>query len=100
MVKTTYMEKATTVDTTDKIIKLITEMVKSLGDKYTRVLDQQQYAAIQKFDLIGVGVTLMPNAQKDIIVGAPPIEGSPSDRVGLVTGDFVTAVNSRASCAT
>lgn len=94
MVKTTYMEKATTVDTTDKIIKLITEMVKSLGDKYTRVLDQQQYAAIQKFDLIGVGVTLMPNAQKDIIVGAPPIEGSPSDRVGLVTGDFVTAVNS------
>ena len=55
MVKTTYMEKATTVDTTDKIIKLITEMVKSLGDKYTRVLDQQQYAAIQKFDLIGVG---------------------------------------------
>lgn len=76
-------------------MKLVTEMVKSLGDKYTRMLDTQQYAAIQKFDLIGVGVTLMPNAQKDIIVGAPPIEGSPADKAGLKTGDFITAVNGR-----
>jgi len=74
-------------------MKLVTEMVKSLGDKYTRILDTQQYAAIQKFDLIGVGVTLMPNAQKEIIVGAPPITGSPADKAGLKTGDFVTAVN-------
>ena len=76
-------------------MKLTTEMVKSLGDKYTRMLDTQQYAAIQKYDLIGVGVTLMPNAQKDIIVGAPPIGGSPADKAGLKTGDFVTAVNGR-----
>jgi carboxyl-terminal processing protease len=74
-------------------MQLITEMVKSLGDKYTRVLDVQAYAAIQKFDLIGVGVTLMPNAQKEIIVGAPPIAGSPSEKAGLSSGDFVTAVN-------
>mmetsp|Transcript_25310 Transcript_25310/g.53964 ORF Transcript_25310/g.53964 Transcript_25310/m.53964 type:complete len:336 (+) Transcript_25310:3-1010(+) len=37
----------------------------------------------------------MPNAQKNIIVGAPPIEGSASDKAGLKMGDFVTAVNGR-----
>jgi carboxyl-terminal processing protease len=76
-------------------MELVTKMVKSLGDKYTRMLDTQQYAAIQKFDLIGVGVTLMPNSQKEIIVGGPPIEGSPSAKAGLKTGDYVTAVNGR-----
>jgi len=74
-------------------MKLTTEMVKSLGDKYSRVLDKKQYAAIQKFDLIGVGVTLMPNESKQIIVGAPPVGGSASDIAGLKVGDFVTAVN-------
>lgn len=77
----------------DYNMKLATEMVKSLGDKYSRMLDKSQYAAIQKFDLIGVGVTLMPNDRKEIIVGAPPIAGSASDQAGLQVGDFVTAVN-------
>jgi carboxyl-terminal processing protease len=73
---------------------LITEMVKSLGDKYSRMLDREMYTAIQKYDLIGVGVTLMPNSAKQIIVGAPPIAGSAADKAGLKVGDFVTAVNS------
>lgn len=73
-------------------MKLTSEMVKSLGDKYSRVLDKSQYAAIQKFDLIGVGVTLMPK-DKQIVVGAPPVSGSASDVVGLQVGDYVTAVN-------
>ena len=73
--------------------KLVTEMVASLGDKYSRILDPQQYAAIQKYDLIGVGVTLMPDADKNIIVGAPPIKGSEADKAGMKVGDFVTAIN-------
>lgn len=77
----------------NKSMKIVTEMVQSLGDKYTRILDKEQYTAIQKFDLIGVGVALMPNAQKDIIVGAPPIAGSASDKADLKMGDIVTAVN-------
>jgi carboxyl-terminal processing protease len=72
---------------------LITEMVALLNDKYSRVLDVAQYTAIQKYDLIGVGVTLMPDAQKNIVVGAPPIAGSAADVAGLQLGDGVTAVN-------
>lgn len=74
-------------------MKLAREMVQSLGDKYTRLLDTQQYAAIQKYDLIGVGVTLMPDAQLDIVVGAPPIADSAADKAGLRVGDKVLAVN-------
>jgi carboxyl-terminal processing protease len=79
----------------DKTMRVVADMVGSLNDRYTRLLDVQQYGAIQKFDLIGVGVTLMPNQQRDIIVGAPPIGGSPSALAGLRVGDLVTAVNGR-----
>jgi carboxyl-terminal processing protease len=76
-----------------RILKLVTEMVASLGDKYSRILDQNQYAFIQKFDLIGVGVTLMPNENKEIIVGSPPVPKSASDLAGLKVGDRVVAIN-------
>lgn len=77
----------------DAKFKLVKEMVATLNDKYSRVLDREQYSAIQKYDLIGVGVTLMPDAEKNIIVGAPPIAGSEAARVGMQVGDFVTAIN-------
>jgi carboxyl-terminal processing protease len=72
---------------------LVSEMVGTLNDKYSRTLDRAQYAAIQKYDLIGVGVTLMPDADKNIIVGAPPIPGSEAARVGMQEGDYVVAIN-------
>mmetsp|Transcript_18654 Transcript_18654/g.24873 ORF Transcript_18654/g.24873 Transcript_18654/m.24873 type:complete len:359 (-) Transcript_18654:485-1561(-) len=75
-------------------MKLVTEMVASLGDKYSRILDKQSYTRIQKFDLIGVGATLMPSsADKRIMVGAPPVAGSPADKAGMKYGDYITAVN-------
>lgn len=74
-------------------MKLTSEMVQSLGDRYSRLLNSEQYAAIQKFDLIGVGVTLMPNDERQIVVGAPPVAGSASDAAGLRVGDHVVAVN-------
>lgn len=92
-VKKKYLALEATTKNEDANMKLITEMVQSLGDKYSRVLDAKQYAAIQKYDLIGVGVTLMPNENKQIIVGAPPVAGSASARAGMKVGDFVVAIN-------
>lgn len=78
----------------EKNMKLVGQMVSSLGDKYSRMLDVPSYARIQKFDLIGVGVTLMPDTNnKRIMVGAPPVPGSASDRAGIKYGDYVDAVN-------
>ncbi len=77
----------------EEAMKLANTIVQSLGDKYSRILDTAAYARIQKFDLIGVGATLMPDADKRIMVGAPPVKGSEADRAGLKYGDFITAVN-------
>jgi len=89
-VKDTYVGRA---QKNGDEMKLVKEMVQSLGDKYSRTLDVQQYTAIQKYDLIGVGVTLMPNPEKEIIVGAPPIAGSAAEKAGMKVGDKVVAVN-------
>jgi len=77
----------------EEAMKVATAMVKTLGDKYSRVLDQTGYARIQKYDLIGVGATLMPDADKRIMVGAPPVKGSEADLNGMKYGDYIVAVN-------
>ena len=78
----------------ERIMKATSNLVSSLGDKYSRILDKDAYARIQKFDLIGVGATLMPDpVTKEIIVGAPPVANSAADQAGLKVGDVVVAVN-------
>lgn len=78
----------------DRVMKATTNLVSSLDDKYSRILDKDAYARIQKFDMIGVGATLMPDTTtKEIIVGAPPVAKSAADQAGLKVGDAVVAVN-------
>ncbi len=77
-----------------RTMKAVTNLVSSLGDRYTRILDREAYARIQKFDLIGVGATLMPDPNtQEIIVGAPPVSKSAADMAGLRAGDVIVAVN-------
>jgi carboxyl-terminal processing protease len=81
-------------DDEERIMKATKNLVASLGDKYSRILDKDAYARIQKFDLIGVGATLMPDpVTKEIIVGAPPVAKSAADQAGLKVGDIVFKVN-------
>lgn len=77
----------------EEAMKLASAMVATLGDKYSRILDRESYARIQKFDLIGIGATLMPNTDKRIMVGAPPVVGSEAEKGGLKYGDYITSVN-------
>jgi carboxyl-terminal processing protease len=93
-VRQTYQEKLTG---NNKEFSIVSEMVSSLNDKYSRMLDPAQYAAIQRFDLIGVGATLMPDAHQKLIVGAPPIPGSASAAAQLRVGDWITAVNGQST---
>ena len=77
----------------DNIMQLTTQMVATLGDKYSRMLETEAYVNIQKFDLIGVGATFMPDSYKRIIVGSPPLQGSAADLAGIQSGDYIDAVN-------
>jgi len=74
-------------------MSLAKSMVSTLGDKYSRMLDVESYERIQKYDLIGVGATLIGNDSKQIVVGGPPIHGSAADKAGLQAGDFIMSVN-------
>ena len=76
------------------VMGAVNELVSSMGDKYTRLLDRDAYARIQKFDLIGVGATLMPDpVTQEIVVGAPPVTKSAAEQAGLKVGDVILAVN-------
>lgn len=93
-IRTSYLNRLGKTNDDDVTMKLTSEMIQSLGDKYSRILDRPSYARIQKFDLIGVGATLMPDPSTGrIIVGAPPVPGSAADRAGLKLGDVIVAVN-------
>ena len=84
----------TSIDDEERIMKATKNLVGSLGDKYSRILDKSAYAMIQKFDLIGVGATLMPDpVSKEIVIGAPPVPKTAAYEAGLKIGDVVFAVN-------
>ena len=76
----------------DAQMKVLSDLVETLGDKYSRTLTPAQYAEIQKFDLLGVGATLTPQEGR-IVIGAPPLPGSSSDMAGLHVGDQILRVN-------
>lgn len=86
-------DTATGEEDSSKTMSLAKSMVSNLGDKYSRILDKESYERIQKFDLIGVGATLIGNDSKQIMVGGPPIRGSAADRAGLQAGDYIMSVN-------
>ena len=63
---------------------------------WCRVLDKDSYAKIQKFDLIRVGLMLMPDTNdpdRNIMVGAPPVPGSVAEKAGIVKGGYIMKVN-------
>lgn len=81
-------------DDEGRVMGAVNDLVTSMGDKYTRLLDRDAYARIQKFDLIGVGATLMPDpVTNEIVVGAPPVTKSAAAEAGLKVGDVILAVN-------
>jgi len=103
-----YIDRSISQDNVDKLhdqyakilgkgegdpMDLATKLTKSLGDKYSRTLNIENYERMQKYDLIGVGAMLMPDQDGQIIVGAPPVPSSAADKAGVKMGDFVTAVN-------
>lgn len=42
-------------------IVCLLQMLKLLGDKYTRVISPQLYESLSKYDMVGAGVMLSPN---------------------------------------
>jgi carboxyl-terminal processing protease len=72
-------------------------LTKSLGDKYTRVLDADSYSKMSRFDLVGAGVLFAPDDAGRMSVSAPPMEGSSALAKGVHKGDLVVSINGRST---
>ncbi|MDX2271219.1 MAG: S41 family peptidase [Cyanobacteriota bacterium] len=70
-------------------------MLTSLGDPFTRFLDRQHYQSLQTStagELNGVGLQIAIDEAGRVMV-ISPIEGSPADQAGILTGDQIVAID-------
>lgn len=73
------------------------EMIKGLGDKYTRLLDRDTYAKLSRFDVVGAGALFSANEDGELAIASPPISGSPAEKAGVQKGDLVLGINGKPS---
>ena len=68
----------------------------SLEDPYTIYYDKKQfsdYKNLSKGDFIGIGVTVVWDKEKDEILVTSVMENSPGEKVGIIAGDVIVAVD-------
>ncbi len=73
----------------------ITEMLDTLGDPFTRFLDRDHYQSLQTStagELSGVGLQIAIDDADQVRVIAP-IEGSPAQAAGVISGDRILAID-------
>lgn len=73
------------------------KLVKSLGDRYSRVLTPIQAGKLGKYDVTGVGINLVIADNGEVKVGAVPPSDSDAGRLGVTFGDVVTSINGKAA---
>jgi len=71
------------------------EALKALdADRYTRIVDERTYAAISRFDILGVGLILAPGPDGRAAVASPPLPGGAAQREGSIRqGDVVDTID-------
>ena len=75
----------------------IREMVKKLGDPYTRFMDPEEYKNMQidtSGELTGVGIQLAADEKTKKLTVISPIEGSPAATAGIIAKDIITKIDS------
>ena len=74
----------------------IREMVKKLGDPYTRFMDPEEYKNMQidtSGELTGVGIQLAADEKTKKLTVISPIEGSPAATAGIIAKDIITKID-------
>ena len=73
--------------TEEQALEASTKVVKSLGDRYSRVLSPSKATKLGKYDVTGVGMNLVISDDGTVKVGAVPPEGSDALQLGIGFGD-------------
>jgi len=75
---------------------VIREMLGSLEDPFTRLLEPVEYRNLQMTtsgELTGVGLQIASDRRNGQVIVIAPIAGSPADKAGLHPGDHIAAID-------
>ncbi len=78
----------------------IREMLKKLGDPYTRFMDPEEYKNMQidtSGELTGVGIQLAADEKTKKLTVISPIEGSPAAKAGILAKDIITKIDDKST---
>ena len=91
LIKTDYVDVP---DNKKMFYGAIQGMIKSLGDPFTRFLDNKSYSALMEMTtgkFVGVGIVITIRDGEVIVIS--PIDGSPAMDAGIISGDIIKKVN-------
>jgi carboxyl-terminal processing protease len=80
--------------------KSIREMLKRLGDPYTRFMDPDEFRNMQidtSGELTGVGIQLAADEKTKKLTVISPIEGSPASSAGVAAKDIITQIDGKST---
>jgi len=95
-IRTTYLNRAYT--SKEEAYKAIREMLKQLGDPYTRFMDPEEFKNMQidtSGELSGVGIQLAADEKTKKLTVIAPIEDSPAAKSGILAKDIITKIDGK-----
>jgi len=70
--------------------------VNGVGDEYTEYFTKEEmedFMSETEGNYVGIGIYMLKDTEKNNIVVLYPIEGSPAEKAGILTGDVIKKVN-------
>ncbi len=86
--------------TKEEAYKAIREMLKKLGDPYTRFMDPAEFKNMQidtSGELTGVGIQLAADEKTKKLTVISPIDGSPASSAGVLSKDIITKIDGKST---
>ena len=71
-------------------------LVSGLEDKYSTYYTKEQYEALtmsQQGNYVGIGISIVANAEADALEITLVAEGSPAEEAGILAGDLILSIN-------
>ena len=66
--------------------------IEGLGDPYTEYIskeDMEEYMEDTKGNFVGIGIYMVQDTEEDKIMVLSPIKGSPAEKAGIKSGDYI-----------
>jgi carboxyl-terminal processing protease len=84
--------------TKEEAYKAVREMLKKLGDPYTRFMDPEEFKNMRidtQGELTGVGIQLAADEKTKKLTVIAPIEDSPAAKAGILAKDIITKIDGK-----